>query len=142
MKPSRRYRARMFVDRHAAKIALTVVVAASFAGMAGLRWEANQRQDRIDAAAAERRDQICDEARNLRALVSELIDTAVGDDPEGLPLTTLDSFHALPVEVQNYLRDLAAAAAARPEGPSLAERLRLFQQTRLAELPEFCVTHP
>lgn len=132
------FRLRQFVNRHASKLALGLVVAATFAGMAGLRWEADQRQDRIDGAAVERRSQICAEARNLRVLVSELIDTAVAGDDDGLPLTTLDSFHALPPEVQTYLRDLAAVAGDRSDSPGLAERLREFQRTRLAELPAFC----
>lgn len=140
-----------FGDRHAIKIAFTLIVAVAVVAVAGVRWEANNRADQVQAeseqraidverAATERRGQICAEARNLRALVSELIDTAVGEGgSSGLPLTELPTFAALPESVQAYLQELAAASAASPEDqPDLATRLRSFQESRLAELPDFC----
>lgn len=150
MKPSLWFRFRSFGSRHAMKIALVIVAVAAVAALAGVRWEARHRaeaaastlaaaveSDRI--AAAERRRQICQESRNLRALVSELIDTAVGDDPNGgVRFDEVPSFRSMPASVQQFLRDYAAAQARGEEGPDLAERLRTFQEDRLGDLPEFC----
>lgn len=149
MKPSLWFRFRSFGSRHAMKIALGLAVCAMAVAVAGVRWEARHRaegaastlaaaveSDRI--AAAERRQQICQESRNLRALVSELIDTAVGDGSAGVRFDEVPSFHAMPMSVQRFLRDYAAAQSRGEEGPDLAERLRTFQEERLGELPAFC----
>lgn len=148
MRASLWYRLQQFVARHAALIGVGIVVVASLVAVGGVRWEANQRADAIraegeqraediEAAAADRRAQICAESRNLRALVSELIDTAVAGEPS-VNLLDVPSFTGLPASVQTFLRDYVAAVAAGESAPDLAERLREFQRTRLAELPEFC----
>lgn len=137
-------------DRHAMTLAILLLTGVAALAIAGVRWEAGQRSDDVDqeskdraaaveAAAQERRDQICAESRNLRLLVSELIDTAVDDSGDGgLDLTAPRSFALLPASVQDYLLELAAQSSNGDEGPSLAERLTEFQETRLDELPEFC----
>lgn len=147
-KAGRWFRLRSFVDRHAMVIALLLVVGVAVGAVVGVRWEARERDEAIELTntnalaadakqAAERRSQICAESRNLRALVSELIDTAVGE-PSGVRFDSVPSFDALPASVQQFLRDYAAASAAGASGPDLAERLRAFQESRLSELPEFC----
>lgn len=142
------FRGKEFVKRHAAVLAVLWVTFVGAAGLAGLQWEADNRADAVAAeaearatdlanAAAERREQICAESRNLRALVSELIDTAV--TPGGsVRFDEVPSFSAMPASVQEFLRDYAAAQAGGESGPDLAERLRQFQADRLGELPEFC----
>lgn len=142
-------RTRMFVDAHAAKIGLVLVVVVAAGAVAGVRWEARhraegieaeamERADAIQAAARERRVQICTEARHLRELVSELIDTAVEPTTGGVRFDEVPSFAAMPASVQQFLHDYAAAQAGGEAGPDLAERLRAFQETRLGELPAFC----
>lgn len=125
-----------WLDRHTMQVALGIVVTATVGSVAGLLWEADQRADAIEKAAAERRAQICGEARNLRLLVSEMIDVAVTGDP--VDYTTLPSWPALPVEVQAFIVDLVAHSTTNPDG--LDDRLIRFQAERLGDLPEFCTT--
>ena len=134
-------------------IAIVLVCAVGAGAVAGVRWEADQRAEDVrdeaearavdvEAAAAERRNQICEESRNLRALVGELIDTAVSGEP-GVSLLEPDSFRLLPSSVQQYLREYVALTAGQEgDPPDLGERLREFQRTRLGDLPEFCTEEP
>jgi hypothetical protein len=149
--PTRRYRARSWVDRHATAIAFVLLAAVAVGAVAGVRWEASARAEDVreeavartadlEVAATERRQQICAESRNLRALVGELIETAVSGDGGGVSLLAPASFGLLPAVVQQYLREYVALAASGDETPNLAARLREFQATRLADLPEFCTT--
>src|SRR5690349_3860584 len=83
--PTRRYRARSWADRHATAIAFVLLAAVAVGAVAGVRWEASARAEDVreeavaraadlEVAATERRQQICAESRNLRALVGELIE--------------------------------------------------------------------
>lgn len=123
-----------WLDHHAMQVALGLVVTATVGSVAGLVWEANRRTDAINEAAAERRAQICEEAANLRLLVSEMIDVAVTGDR--VDYTSLPSWDALPVEVQAFVVDLAAHVTTNPDG--LAGRLIRFREERLGDLSEFC----
>lgn len=149
-KPTWWWRVRSFANRHATVIAFVLLTAVAVGSVAGIRNEARDRAEAVEAegekrttAVAEQAEQntaeVCAESRNLRLLVSELIDTAVNDDGGGgLNLTAPASFAALPPSVQAYLRELVAMSAGTDDGPDLAERLRAFQAARLSDLPEFC----
>lgn len=142
-----------FLDAHAGKVAALLVVTGSVVGVAGVRWEARERAEAVAAeaeqraldiakGAEERRAEICEESRNLRALVSELIDTAVTGRGGGVRYDEVPSFAGMPLSVQTFLRDYAAAQANGESGPDLAQRLRTFQEERLGDLPEFCRETP
>lgn len=128
-----------WMDRHLAVAVLLLALLVGVGVPAAQWWEGRVRQDRIDAAAVERRGQICDALRASQQTDRALIDTVL--DTEGGPsLLEPESFAALPPEVRTYIRELASQV---PEGPgqSLAERLTTFRDERLGldDLPAFCL---
>lgn len=145
------FRFHQFVDRHAAKIAVVLVVAGTSAGLAGVRWEAGQRADKdqatlaaIDAAANDRRVQICDWARRSQRADRLLIATVLETPSTGIPLLDVPSYQSLPPAVQEYVREIATAGDPPPEGASLAERLATYRDENLGpdDLPTYCVAEP
>jgi hypothetical protein len=135
------YRTRGFVDRHTQKIWLLIVVGGVVVALYGVRWEADERAQAIDATSATARAQTCDGLRNDQRLDRLLIDTVL-EQPEGAGGSLLDlpSYRALPTEVQTYLRELALSMQPSPDATSLAERLEAFRDEHLGadDLPAYC----
>lgn len=124
------FRARTFTSRHANKIWLTIVVTGVVVALFGVRHEANVRED-----------QICSALESGQRVDRALIDTVLdGEGGGGVPLLDVDSFAALPLEVQDYVRDLATESAPDPDARSLAQRLMTFRETQLGPdaLPVYC----
>ena len=124
------FRVRSFGSRHANKIWLTIVVTGVVVALFGVRHEGEVRQGQICAAleSGQRVD---------RAMIDTVLDS---DEGGGIPLLDVDSFTALPPEVQDYVRDLANESAPDPRVRSLAERLAVFRETQLGPgaLPTYC----
>lgn len=124
------FRVRTFASRHANKIWLTIVVTGVVVALFGVRHEGEVRQDQICSAleSGQRVD---------RALIDTVLDTEASG---GVPLLDVASFAALPPEVQEYVRDLAAASAPDPGARSLAQRLATFRETQLGPdaFPSYC----
>lgn len=139
-----RWRVWEFAKRHAAVIAVVWVTVIAGVAVAGVRWEASERDRQDEVATLRARADLCDFARRSQRSDRLLIDTVLDDsDSGGVPLLDVESFNALPQSVQTYVRDLAAGGDAEPEeGPSLAERLADFRDENLGtdDLPEFCRT--
>lgn len=137
-----RHRWRRWIDGHAFTLTLVFILLTAIGGVVAIRQEATERTRAVEATADASRDQVCEESRNFRRLVAEMIDAAVADTGSALPLTSVPAYDALPANIQRYLLELAAAAGAT-EGPNLAERLTTFRDDRLADLPPFCTEeHP
>lgn len=144
-------RFRMFVDSHAAKIAVAVVVGGAIAMGAGLRWEATTRADaieaeakhravQIEAAAAERRDEVCEALDKGQRIDRALIATVLDGGNGGVPLLDVPAYQGLPPNVQLYVQQLAAGTPGAEPGDTLAERLAAFRDEFLGpdDLPAYC----
>lgn len=123
-----------WLDRNAMKTAIIIVVLVSLLAVGGVAWEADRRTDAIAEASAERRDQICTEARNLRDLVSELIGVTVEGDP--LDVSQIESWARLPEEARRFVADVLTYQAIQQD--RLEQRLNRFRDERLSSLPDYC----
>lgn len=137
--------ARSRAARYSTVIVVVWMTAISAVAIGGVRWEIRERQDAVDAAAVERRGQICDGFARLqrsdRLLIGVVLDEP--DNSGGIPLLDVASFRDLPPAVQTYVIDLAEATDPPPtaeDPPTLAERLDAFRDENLGtdDLPEFC----
>jgi hypothetical protein len=136
-------RTKGFAARHATVLVVLGMTAVSATALAGVRWEAGQREDATARSDDRARAQICTALESAQDTDRLLINTVL-DDPDdggGVPLLDVEAYNDLPPSVQQYVRELAAAQVPGPDDArSLAERLEAFRDEHLGrdDLPTFC----